>query len=319
MSKLAPCLAMAAALAGAPVLAQPYGDPYWGGSYRYNAPPPPYGYDGGYAGRPLPRDEIVDILERNGFEDIRRIRLEGPVYTAVASSPSGARVRLEVDAYRGHILRQGALGANRYGTLDDEDFGRSPGFDRRYPYAPPREMPGAAPYLDRPGETPSPGRQAARPAEPPPAVVAPAPVAPTEPRALGTPADPRLMPGSETAPTAPARREVSRPSPGGSSGGVYGVNPGSGPRSTTPDAKPQRAPRPAAPSGGDASRPSNDAPRPNTVPRIGATPAPTGGAPAVASEAPADRKPVRVIQGVTPMNNGEQSTPAPQNGVQNQR
>lgn len=279
---LAIALAAASCLAALPASAQ------WYGSY-YNAPPSPYGYGGyGYA-RPLPPDEIVDKIEDQGFEDVRRVRLEGSVYVAEATSEDGVRTRVTVDAYRGRVLDRrpvlaGYPGAARGGSPYEE---MSESEMRRRGVVP-------GPGLGVPG--PAPFREAARP----PASVAPNYPVETPPGggALPAPADPRLAPNGAARGETPRRepkREASR-----SSGEIDGVN---------PDARPSRT---APKTGGSATRAepktrtSPAAPAPAVQPPAASEPTP----PAEAANRPA--KPVRVIGGVTQMGTppaGERGAP----------
>lgn len=277
-------IAAASCLAAAPASAQ-----FFGG--YYNAPPSPYGYGGyGYA-RPLPRDEIVDRIEDQGFEDVRRVRLEGSVYVAEATSEDGIRTRVTVDAYRGRVLDRrpvlagypgGARGGSPYEEMSESEMRR-----RGMMPGPGPGVPGAAPF-----------REAARP---------PAPVTQNYPvetppggGTLPAPADPRLAPNGAVRADTPRReprREASR-----SSGDVDGVN---------PDARPSRT---APKGGGSAARAE---PKTRTSPAV---PVPAVQPPAAAeSTAPAEAanrpaKPVRVIGGVTQMGTppaGERGAPPP--------
>jgi hypothetical protein len=260
---------------------------WYGRSYRYNAPAPPYGYGGPSYARPLPRGAIVERLEDRGFEEVGRPRLEEDVYVVEATSRRGGAVQVIVDAYDGRILRQTPLSVARLSPLEDDFDARVE--PRRGGY-PPSEMPNAPRW--RPGEPEPLPREAGRPAEPD--IVAPAP------RPRGRPSDPRLAPSEE-------------PSAAG-----QGLNPESR-RATRPTAKPpgqetavkpdKPVDRPVAP----AARTSPAAPVPSAAARPdGAQPGTPGPNTAQAGE----RKPVRVIEGVTPLNSGQQSTPAPQNNVE---
>jgi hypothetical protein len=310
MRNLTSLLIAGAALASAslPAAAQ-----WYGGSYRYNAPAPPYGYGGPSYARPLPRGAIVERLEDRGFEEVGRPRLEEDVYVVEATSRRGGAVQVIVDAYDGRILRQTPLSVARLSPLEDDFDARVE--PRRGGY-PPSEMPNAPRW--RPGEPEPLPREAGRPAEPD--IVAPAP------RPRGRPSDPRLAPSEEpsaagrVAPQEP-RREASRltnPDAAVPSGEVQGLNPESR-RATRPTAKPpgqetavkpdKPVDRPVAP----AARTSPAAPVPSAAARPdGAQPGTPGPNTAQAGE----RKPVRVIEGVTPLNSGQQSTPAPQNNVE---
>ena len=309
MRKTKYLLVVGAAVAG---LASPASAQWYGGSSPYNAPPPPYGYGGSPAyDRPLPRDVIVDRLEDRGFDDVGRPRFDGSVYVVEAMSRRRGPVRLVVDAYDGRLLRETPLAVARLGR-DYDDGIDIDGYaaPRRGAALPPPEMPNAPRY--RP-ESPEdlPRREALRPAEPD--IVAP------RPSGRSRPADPRLAPdapaiGSRSSEPQAPRREASRPSSGLEAGdpsvGVEGVNPDS-----------RRAPRPAAakrdtaPKPADAAAPavrtSPSAPAPSTA----AKPEEKKPVPAPATAEAGERK-VRVIQGVTPLNSGAQSSPAPQNNVE---
>ncbi len=294
LHSLAIALAAVASFAAAPASAQ-----FFGG--YYNAPSAPYGYGGyGYA-RPLPPDEIVDRVEDQGFEDVRRVRLEGSVYVAEATSEGGIRTRVTVDAYRGRILDRRPLlagypGGPRVGS-PYEEMSESEMRRRGIVPGPGPSVPGPTPGI--PGAAPF--REAARP-------YAPAPVAPTSPvettpsyarpdGALPAPADSRLAPSggarSET-PRREPKREAAR-----SSGDVDGVNPDNRPSRTGPR------------SGGSATRAE---PKARTSP---VAPAPAAVQPAAPAEPtpPAEAanraaRPVRVIGGVTQMG----TPPAGQSG-----
>ncbi len=307
MRHLKSLLVVGTALVG---LTAPASAQWYGGSSPYNAPPPPYGYGGGSAyGRPLPRDAIVDRLEDRGFDDVGRPRFDGSVYVVEALSRRSGPVRLVVDAFDGRILRESPLAVARIGREDDGGIeidsddvprGRS-GF-------PPAEMPNAPGYRAN-GPEDLQRREALSPAEPD--LAAPRPSGRTRP------ADPRLapdMPGaaSRAPESQEPRREASRPSgleAGVPSGVVEGVNPDSRRAAARPAARPSAAARPAdtvAPS----ARTSPSAPAPATA----ATPEERKPAPGPATAEAGERK-VRVIQGVTPLNSGAQSSPAPQNNV----
>jgi hypothetical protein len=307
MRKTKYLLVVGAAVAG---LASPASAQWYGGSSPYNAPPPPYGYGAGAYGRPLPRDVIVDRLEDRGFDDVGRPRFDGSVYVVEAMSRRRGPVRLVVDAFDGRLLRETPLAVARLGRDDDHgidiDGYAAP---RRGAALPPAEMPNAPRYRpDIPDDHPR--RDALRPAEPD--IVAP------RPSGRSRPADPRLPPdapaiGSRSSEPQEPRREASRPSSsleaGDPSVGVEGVNPDSR-RAPRPAAKRETAPKPA-----DAAAPtvrtSPSAPAPSTA----AKPEEPKPAPAPATAEAGGRK-VRVIQGVTPLNSGAQSSPAPQNNVE---
>lgn len=280
-------LAMLAGTAASCLVAPPASAQFFGG--YYNAPPSPYGYGGyGYA-RPLPPDEIVDRIEDQGFEDVRRVRQEGSVYVAEATSEGGIRTRVTVDAYRGRVIdRRPALagypGGPRAGSPYEE---MSESEMRRRGI-----MPGPTPGGLGPNVRAAPFREAARP-------YAPAPVAPLSPvetvpgaalpgGALPAPADRRLAPSGasrEETPRREPKREAAR-----SSGEVDGVNPDARSSRTTP-----------RPNGGSAARtaPTTRTSPPAPAPAVQPSPAAEPISPAEAANRPA--KPVRVIGGVTQM------------------
>lgn len=326
-------LAAGVILAGAAAAASPALAQWWGsseGRYIYNTPEPPYGY--GRNERPLHRDDIVDRLEDQGFEEISRPRLQGSTYIVEVVGPRGVPMRLVVDAFTGRILQRVAVG-DPGARLEEPDVGEAPAPNRgpagradlgRSPYD---EMPNAPRY--RTGEPeqlgaparrePAAPREPARPIETSRIDSAPLAPLPTEP---ARPADRRLAPDSgpeaRNPPTAPEpTREASRPAAStaarGSQTGIYGVNPG---RSGSPQTDRGDA---------TASRQQKPAPAPAAPKTTPAAPAPAAALPAPAkpatpttatAEADAPRKPVRVIEGVTPMT-GAQSSPAPQNNVEN--
>ncbi|HEX2727288.1 MAG TPA: hypothetical protein VHN20_15820, partial [Beijerinckiaceae bacterium] len=80
---------------------------------------PPYSQDD----EPLPPPTISRMLLRQGYEPVGRPRFQGDVYMVQALSPSGARVRLMVDAYNGSIIRSMRL---------DEDLGPLPPRGREF-------------------------------------------------------------------------------------------------------------------------------------------------------------------------------------------
>jgi hypothetical protein len=252
---------------------------------------------------------IVDRLEDRGFDDVGRPRLDGPVYTVEASSRRSGPVRLVVDAYDGRVLRETPLAVARLGREYDDgidiDGSAAP---RRGAGWPPAEMPNAPRYRSEYPED-LPRREAVRPVEPEMGM----------PRSGGRsrPTDSRLAPDAPAAvsrspDTQEPRREASRPSgleAGIPSGGVDGVNPDSR-RAARPAAKPNVAPRPAD-AAAPMTRTSPSAPAPSTAEK----PEERKPVPGPATAEAGERK-VRVIQGVTPMNSGAQSSPAPQNNVE---
>lgn len=262
----------------------------------YNAPPPPgREYGRGYQGdefapprapRPLSARAVIDRLEDMGYEDVGRPRFTGTLYVVQATGPGGVRQQIVVDAIRGVILNRTVAPAPDYpaGGPQGRRYGGHPldtdGLSREPTEVTPRRAP--------------PRREAARPArvesEPRPSAQ-PAP----EGDALPAPADPRLAPSAEPSPrtsaprpfegrSAPkqANRGESRPEtpPKESGARPFGLNP------VTPDPKPAAAePRKAAQPAAPAKKP-------------------------VAEARPMPDKPVRVIQGVTPLASGESRSQA---------
>ncbi|MDB5511484.1 MAG: hypothetical protein JWR08_967 [Enterovirga sp.] len=315
--------AIAVGVAASPAAAQ-----WWGpsdGRYIYNAPEPPYGY--GRNPSPLHREDIVDRLEDHGFEDIGRPRLQGSTYMVEALSPRGMHVRLVLDAFTGRILERVAVG-DPGGRVDEPDPREVPSPNRgpagradlgRSPYD---EMPNAPRY--RPGEPddgPASRRDTARPIETSRIDSAPLARLPTEPP---RPTDTRLAPENRTETRNPPRspepvREASRPAPSttarGSQPGLYGVNP-ERPAAARAEKGEAVASRPSKPAPAPAApKATPTAPAPTAVLPAGAAEAKPAAPPTSTAEADAPRKPVRVIEGVTPMT-GVQSTPSPQNNVQ---
>lgn len=303
-------LLAAAALAG---LSAPAGAQWYGG-YTYNAPPPPYGYPDPAYRRPLPRDVVVERLEDLGFDDVGRPRFDGDVYVVEATGRRAGPVRLVVDAYSGRILRQSPLGMARLGPDEfGSDLDGGPGPGRRAGPSRFDEMPNAPRFRDPPVEA-APLQEAARPPEP--GTVAPPPGVDRS-----RPADPRVAPDAIARPSEGerTRQEARRPAEPDAAappaaGGLYGVNPdrkaGAKP---APKPKESVAAKPAdAPAQRPAAKAAPDAPAPGAVPtREELKPVPPG----QSAEAAGERRPVRVIQGVTPLNSGggQQSSPGPRN------
>ena len=233
-------------------------------------------------------------------------------------------MRLIVDAYRGTVLERAALGRSgewEGWEAEDPRLPRGALQGRAGPPSPYDEMPNAPRAVPSRPPAPTPERrEAARTGEAP---IASAP--------LPSPADPRLAPGggapaARVAP-APKRREAARPVPAPDAAeppvGADAVPDGEA--ATEPAPKPRRDPARTAPSGAGISglnpgAPGAGAARPAA--RLPRPPAPAASTdskppPATAEATPApgatpERRPVRVIGGVTPMNAGQQSTPAPQ-------
>ncbi|WP_375460329.1 hypothetical protein [uncultured Enterovirga sp.] len=302
-----PALCLAALSAATAAQAQFYGGyppagypPAYG---YYNAPPPPEPY---YEGRPYagprvisPR-AVVDRLEDLGFDDIGRPHFSGTLYTVDATGPGGARQRLVVDAVRGAILNRTALGGPAYRDRDDDDRDEDRSFRRRFGGAPSE----ALPYAGERGPAPRPRfgpdedpayrggrREAAR-----------TPDSSARPgRALPAPADPRL------APSGPADR-ADRPFEGSCNGREaarteptptkpYGTNPEGADRATKRKPTEQQARRPQNPAADEARKPAASPAAPvDSAPKADA---PTGQSTADAKPRP--NRPVRVIEGVTPM------------------
>lgn len=309
----------------APAAAQFFERPY--GPFPYNAPPPvfdPFG-DDRFGGRgPLPPSAIIDRLEDRGFEDVGRPRFNGRAYVVDATTPRGRRVTLLIDPYRGAVIDRMPLGDPR-GRDEIEAWVNPPGpgpVARPSRPFPPEEAPDLRPR----GEPPR--REAARPNV--------GPVSPAEP-AVRLPADPRVAPEpgtagrplegrAETPRREPERapRAASRPEPG-PSGGVYGTNPGAAAPARRPapePAKPAQSPAPPAESRTTSLPPTAPSPaaRPVPSPAVPTTTAPAARpVPPAAERPPAQasaeptrpRGPVRVIEGVTPINPGSANPAAP--------
>jgi hypothetical protein len=344
---LASASLLLAALAAGPAAAQWFGGPP--GPFVYNRPPPVFrGND-----RPLPPYVVVDRLEAQGYEDVGRPRYNGSVYEVEATGLSGARVRVVVDAFRGHVVDRYAISRAPRGP----DFG--PGGWRNEDRGwfgnnvrPPEEAPPPRRYTNRPG--PDDDLQdfldrPARPVEPrlgPETRIetAPLPDARIEtrpsqpPRSADLPRSPDL-PGERQAarPAEPATPAL-RPQESAPAGKVEGLNPetGKAPEAAKPAApRHERASRPepnrqyeAARTDAKGSKPAKPAPQegsaavspPAPAPAVTPQATPPAEKPAVTAEKPAEKpaadaaprpdKPVRVIQGVTPMN-PETATPKP--------
>lgn len=292
-----PALVLLAAAAGATAAeAQFYGGypPAYG---YYNAPPPPEPYvDSRPYGQPRPLSPraVVDRLDELGYEDIGRPIFSGTLYTVDATSPGGRRERVVVDAIRGAILNRTALGAPAFRGRDEDAFDEDRPIRRRYggrpldtetfdDDIPPRGR--LAPDQDPRFEAPP--RDAARP---PDERVVPG-------RALPAPADPRLAPGERADRPFEGRstgREAARTEPAPAR--PYGTNP--------EGEKPARK----KPAEQQARRPQNPAAEESRKPPVSPTPGappPKADAPAGKATADADKprpnRPVRVIEGVTPM------------------
>jgi hypothetical protein len=288
-----------AGLAAAPASAQYYygygpredwGPRYAPGPYSYNAPPPvARGYDDDYpprAPRPLSARAVIDRLEDMGYDDVGAPRFTGTLYIVVATAPGGLRQQVTVDAIRGIILNQVPM-AGRPGQPRDYDEDTRP---RRY---------GARPLdtddLYREPETVAPRRAPPRREAARPDPIESSPVPPPS-AGLPAPADPRLAP---SAPQPEPPRAASRPPEG---------------RKATREASTE--PRKTAPTETGA-RPFGI--NPTTPPAAKAKPAeatkpdgspvdakkPVDGKKPVAEAQPRPSKSVRVIQGVTPLVNGE--------------
>jgi hypothetical protein len=308
-----------------PALAQGYG----GGFYNSPPPPPAFGF-----GRPLPPGEIRDLLEDDGYEVAGPLRFAGSTYEVDAIDEDGRRVRLSVDAFRGRVLERRLAGRPIGRPYDEIEIDPVPSRRQAGRPGPLDEMPEAE--LRRRGEYIGPGPGGLppgvgapdrlgglSPAEPTPRLdpIRPVEIAPVAP--LPAPSDPRLAP-SETrraaVPSAPSATEPTPPREAGRNEPVFGTNPGA--------AKPAARPQPP--------RSANVAPRePEPKPAVSATPpapVPPATPPATVTVAPkpegptaakpegptaadaANRasRPVRVIEGVTPVPGGQAGT-APQN------
>jgi hypothetical protein len=293
----------------------------------YNRPPPVFrGND-----RPLPPYVVVERLEAQGYEDVGRPRYNGSVYEVEATGLSGARVRVVVDAFRGHVVDRYAI-SRGWRNEDRGWFGNN--------VRPPEEAPPPRRYTNRPG--PDDDLQdfldrPARPVEPrlgPETRIetAPLPDARIETRPSQPPRSADLPRPAE--PATPALR----PQESAPAGKVEGLNPetGKAPEAAKPAAtRHERASRPepnrqyeAARTDAKGSKPAKPAPSegsaavspPAPAPAVGPQDKPAEAKPAVTAEKPAEKpaaeaaprpdKPVRVIQGVTPMN-PETATPKP--------
>lgn len=258
-----------------------YGPPEYGrpaGPYSYNAPPPrEYGreYDDDYPAprmpRPLSARMVADRLEQMGYERVGTPRFTGTLYKVHASA-GGVRQEITVDAIRGIVLNRIVIGPDHPGE---------PAGSRRYGgRALDTDGLGREPEVAAPRRAP-PRRQAARPA---PVDSGPpdAPGRPAQGGDLPSPADPRLDPsaprasrpiegqlGKRQARNGPARE------PKETGARPFGLNP-----VPAPAGKPAETDRKAA-----------QPPAPKAKP--------------VAEARPKPDKPVRVIQGVTPLNTGE--------------
>lgn len=268
-----------------------YGAPAYGpppAPYSYNAPPPvgrEYGrsYDDEYAPRgprPLSARAVVDQLEDAGYEQVGRPRFTGTLYIVQVTGPAGVRQELVVDAIRGVILNRTVVSIPALRSREEDSppprasGGRQLDTDDLY-----RERDEPAPRRAQPR------REAARPA-PAPAPIEAGPVDPPAQReALPAPADPRLAPTAE-----PPARVSPRPFEGRS-----------GPREASTDSRRNAEPketgaRPFGVNPPPAAKPKEAEPKGVQKP---VQPKPV----AEIRDKPA--KPVRVIQGVTPLNTGE--------------
>lgn len=265
-----------------------YGSPGYGpppGYYSYNAPPPPgreYGrayddeeYPPPRAPRPISARTVADRLEDMGYDDVGRPRFTGTLYIVEATGPGGVRQQIVVDAIRGIILNRTAIGG---GPPIERGEGE-----------PPRRYGGRTIDTDDLHRDPGEGGTRAAPRRRESARSGPietTPVPPADPSSLPPPADPRLAPeapqrsaprpfeGRREARTEPRRNGEPRES----GARPFGLNPvpPPGAASKAKEGEERKAGKPAAP-----------APRP------------------VAEARPKPDKPVRMIQGVTPLNNGE--------------
>ena len=252
----------------------------------------PYGQED----EPLPPPTISRMLLRRGYEPLGRPRFQGDVYMVQALSPSGARVRLMVDAYNGSIIRSMRI---------DEDLGPVLPRGRDYPDrevdldqlddVPPRASRPQPQFED---ETLRSGRLQPQPGNEPPRAQRPqperkaarsetqgrAPVAPAPSRRSAQPAAPA------TTPAAPA------------------------PVVEKPKEDPPVHDKPAATAAAPAPSPKEDmpaaaAPAPAPLPVEAARPAPAKPEAARTAEKTVEDKPatagpsqaVRVIEGVTPI------------------
>ncbi len=121
-----PMLAGLAAMTTVPAQAQFYYRPFGGvyveryyeplppgGYYEppppvYRAPPPAYGAPGRF-----PAADVEPMLRSMGMRAVGRPRVDGGTYVVDATDPSGARVRVRIDAFNGRIIAMHPLGPAR--------------------------------------------------------------------------------------------------------------------------------------------------------------------------------------------------------------
>lgn len=252
----------------------------------------PYGQED----EPLPPPTISRMLLRRGYEPVGRPRFQGDVYMVQALSPSGARVRLMVDAYNGSIIRSTRL---------DDDLGPVRPRGREYldrevdldllDDVPPRASRPQPQFEDETLRTerarPHPGDGPARAQRPQ-----------AEPERKAARNEP---PGRAPEGAAPSRRGTQPAAPAAAPAAP-------GPVVDKPKQEQPAAPKPAATAAAPAPAPKQDAPAatpPAPPPAEAAKPEPAKAAPAKTAEKSGEEKPatagpsqpVRVIEGVTPI------------------
>lgn len=287
----------------------------------------------GFNDGPLPPGAIVRALMQQGFADIGRPRFNGRVYVVDGVNARGTPVRLVIDAFDGGVISRTRLDGPLLPPREIVPPRGRPGdrFEEAEVFAPPRSIPRPDRYDPREAEP----RRAGRPefydpreveprraerseprqnragrAEPPPLREGASP-GPAPTREAAEPADPRLStPRVETAtPTETPAASVDRPSTTAAITSAPLAPPAT---ETAPPASP--APAAVIPS---AARPAPEAKLAPDKPPLETKPAREASAaepsrpvsaPAAAGSPPSTgaARPVRVIQGVTPIG------PAPQ-------
>jgi hypothetical protein len=240
-----------------------------------------YGYGGG---GPLSPGEIVDNLADEGFDEITRPRLNGPVYLVTATGPRGLRLNLVLDAYDGRILRRQVLRYEDPPLIPPRDVG-VPGLRSVEPPPQARAWRGA-PLYNAPDDVED---RAALPM--PPGAVYSVPVPP-----------PGMPPLREAARPPPGEDMPSQPAPSA-------PQPSRRPPKAVSTTDPLVAPPAAKPAEVPRLEPKR-APAANTLalPPAAALPAPKAAPPAPAApdsaaqpQAGQSRTGVRIIGGVTPV------------------
>ncbi|MBN9063535.1 MAG: hypothetical protein BGP06_13250 [Rhizobiales bacterium 65-9] len=200
---------MLAALAGAGFAASPASaQQLWGWGYYNGFGPKPPIVDRParyYLERPIPRDEVAEILREEGYRPLTRPVLSGDAYIAQVENRRGQRLEVVVHAYDGDIIERRLLGGRPAPTVrrpmerdqavlppvrpdltpQEDAIAPSPVAPppavQRAPLAPPAQEQAAVPPRDN--QTVTPPRQpapppAARPREPDRAALPPKPAGP---------------------------------------------------------------------------------------------------------------------------------------------